>query len=249
MTSLPGRKQGLTINMSRQILRNRSALLVLAATAVLFWFSLAAIRPWQGLPFLTMPKRDNIYELPKNLPVPPDDGACNHLVGLRIPSLLLTSTRGGEVDLSSLRGRTVVYCYPRSGRPDQDIPKGWNEIPGARGCTPQSCAFRDHYQELQKLGARVFGLSTQDTDYQREAAERLHLPFGLLSDSSLTFTHALRLPTFEVEGMILIKRLTLVIDNGQIIKVFYPVFPPDKNAAAVIEWLRANQDEHQPLQR
>ncbi len=187
-----------------------------------------------------MHPRDNIYELPKNLPVPTDDGACNHLVGLRLPSLQLTSTAGGEVDLSSLKGRTIVYCYPRTGRPDQDIPRGWNEIPGARGCTPQSCAFRDHYQELQKLGARVFGLSTQDTDYQREAAVRLHLPFGLLSDASLAFTHALQLPTFEVEGMTLIKRLTLVIDNGRITKVFYPVFPPDKNAAAVIEWLSSN---------
>jgi len=141
------------------------------------------------------------------------------------------------VDLSSLPGRTVVYCYPRTGRPDEDLPGGWDEIPGARGCTPQSCAFRDHHAELQGLGARVFGLSTQDTAYQREAVERLHLPFELLSDEDLAFARALGLPTFEVEGMALIKRLTLVICDGHIERVFYPVFPPSKNADEVVEWL------------
>jgi peroxiredoxin len=130
-----------------------------------------------------------------------------------------------------------VYCYPRTGRPDQGPPQGWNEIPGARGCTPQACAFRDHFQELQALDAQVFGLSTQDTEYQREAAERLHLPFELLSDEHLAFAHALRLPTFVVESMTLIKRLTLIITDGVIEQVFYPVFPPDKNAEAVIGWL------------
>jgi peroxiredoxin len=234
--------------MSRQKLGRKPAVIVLAAAAVLVSFFLIAAyrRGWQRFgrgqpPQLAAPRNDNIYELPKNLPVPVDDGACNHLVGLQLPSVALTSTGGRRVDLSSLKGRTVVYCYPRTGRPDQEIPKGWNEIPGARGCTPQSCAFRDHYRELQALGAEVFGLSTQDTDYQQEAWQRLHLPFELLSDSALAFTRALRLPTFEVEGMILIKRLTLIIDSGRIIKVFYPVFPPDKNAAAVIEWLSANR--------
>jgi peroxiredoxin len=141
------------------------------------------------------------------------------------------------VDLSSLPGRTVVYCYPRTGKPGQDLPRGWDEIPGARGCTPQSCSFRDHHAELRALDTRVFGLSTQSTGYQREAAERLHLPFELLSDEGLAFAKGLDLPTFEVEGMTLIKRLTLIIDNGRIEKVFYPVFPPGENAEEVVAWL------------
>jgi len=182
-------------------------------------------------------RSDNLYELPQNLPIPVDDGACDHLPGLRLPSIPLMSTTGSLVDLAQLPGTTVVYCYPRTGRPDQEVPEGWNDIPGARGCTPQSCAFRDHYQELQQLGAQVFGLSTQDTAYQREAVERLHLPFALLSDAGLAFTHALRLPTFEFASMTLIKRLTLIIVDGQIVKVFYPVFPPDQNAATVNAWL------------
>ncbi len=184
-----------------------------------------------------MDRRENIYELPRDLPIPQNDGACDHLVGLQIPSVQLASTKGYEVDLSKLAGRTVMYCYPWTGRPDREIPKGWNEIPGARGCTPQSCAFRDHYQQLLAHGVRVFGLSTQDSDHQQEAVQRLQLPFELLSDSKLAFARALRLPTFEVEGMMLIKRLTLVVDNGRIRKVFYPVFPPDKNAVEVIQWL------------
>ncbi len=184
-----------------------------------------------------MPRSDSVYELPKDLPVPIDDGACDHLPGLRLPSVPLLSTAGRLVDLSSLPGRTVVYCYPRTGRPDQEPPQGWNEIPGARGCTPQSCAFRDHHRELQALGVEVFGLSTQETDYQREAAERLHLPFELLSDARLAFARALRLPTFEVESVTLIKRLTLIIRDGYIEKVFYPVFPPDAHPEEVIGWL------------
>jgi peroxiredoxin len=187
-----------------------------------------------------MARQDNLYELPKDLPVPIDDGAGNHLLGMKLPSVPLISTTGRVVDLAKISDRTVVYCYPRTGRPDKDPPQGWNEIPGARGCTPQSCAFRDHYQELRALGAEVFGLSTQDNNYQREAVERLHLPFPLLSDEKLTFTKALKLPTFEVEAMTLIKRLTLVIRNGLVEHVFYPVFPPDKNAAEVIGWLRKN---------
>lgn len=181
--------------------------------------------------------KHDIYRLPAGLPVPVDDGACDHLPGMQLPSVPLRSTAGTLVDLATLPGRTVVYCYPRTGRPNEAPPAGWDEIPGARGCTPQSCAFRDHYQELQALGARVFGLSTQTTDYQREAVERLHLPFALLSDADLTFTRALRLPTFEVEGITLIKRLTLIISDGRIEQVFYPVFPPDRNAAEVIVWL------------
>jgi peroxiredoxin len=184
-----------------------------------------------------MARSDNIYELPKDLPVPIDDGACDHLRGFKLPSIPLQSTAGRVADLSGLSGRTVVYGYPRTGRPDQEPPLGWNEIPGARGCTPQSCAFRDHYRELQSLGAQVFGLSTQDTDYQREAVERLHLPFELLSDAKLRFASALRLPTFQAESMTLIKRLTLIIREGTIEKVFYPVFPPDENAAQVVDWL------------
>jgi len=176
--------------------------------------------------------------LPKDLPEPTDDGASDHLPGTRIPPVALMSTAGERVDLSALPGRTVVYCYPLTGRPDRELPQGWDEIPGARGCTPQSCAFRDHHEELRALGARVFGLSTQSTGYQQEAVDRLHLPYELLSDEDLGFAEALGLPTFEVEGMVLLKRLTMVIDDGRIQKVFYPVFPPDKNADEVIGWLR-----------
>ena len=186
------------------------------------------------------PRTDNLYELPHDLPVPRDDGAGDHLLGMSLPAVPLASTAGRVVDLASLGGRTVVYGYPRTGRPDQEPPTGWNAIPGARGCTPQSCGFRDHYQDLQRMGVRVFGLSTQDTDYQREAVERLHLPFELLSDAALTLARALRLPMFEVEGMTLIKRLTLIVGGGRVEKVFYPVFPPDKNAAEVIAWLAAH---------
>jgi peroxiredoxin len=179
----------------------------------------------------------NPYELPDDLPVPEDDGAAYHLPGMRLPSVPLASTSGEIVDLSALPGRTVVYCYPMTGRPDRSLPAGWDEIPGARGCTPQSCSFRDHHAELRSLGASVFGSSTQDTEYQREAATRLHLPFALLSDSDLAFAGALGLPTFEVDGMVLLKRLTLVIDEGWIEKVFYPVFPPDRSAEEVVAWL------------
>jgi len=177
--------------------------------------------------------------LPPDLPVPKDDGATRHLGGLKLPSVPLAATDGSTVDLSALRGRTVVYVYPRTGRPGQNMPDGWDAIPGARGCTPQSCAFRDHYQELKELGvAELFGLSTQDTGYQQEAVERLHLPFEILSDEKLEFAQALKLPTFEVDAMRLIKRITLVIRDGAIVKVFYPVFPTDANAAEVVRWLK-----------
>jgi peroxiredoxin len=183
---------------------------------------------------------DHLSQLPDDLPVPVDDRACDHLVGLAVPSIALAATSGGSVDLAALDVRTVVYIYPRTGRPDQEVPTGWNEIPGARGCTPQSCAFRDHHAELRELGARVFGLSTQDTAYQREAVQRLHLPFDLLSDADLAFARALSLPTFEVDGMTLIKRVTLIIADGTIEYVFYPVFPPDRNAGDVIDWLKTH---------
>ena len=188
-----------------------------------------------------MPDTDNLFQLPPDLPVPVDDGACAHLPGLRLPSVPLPSTAGRVVDLAGLQGRSVVYCYPRTGRPDQKIPEGWDEIPGARGCTPQSCAYRDHYQELQALGARVFGLSTQTTEYQREAVERLHLPFELLSDERLALTKSLRLPTFEFASMPLIRRLTLIVSDGRIERVFYPVFPSDQDAGRVIGWLSRSE--------
>ena len=177
--------------------------------------------------------------LPPNIPVPEDDGATRHLTGIKLPDLALPATSGGPVNLSKLKGRTVLYIYPRTGVPGQALPTGWDTIPGARGCTPQSCSFRDHFGELKRLGvAQLFGLSAQDTAYQQEAATRLHLPFPILSDEKLAFTRALRLPTFSVDGMTLIKRMALVIDDGTITKVFYPVFPPDKNAEEVITWLQ-----------
>ena len=159
---------------------------------------------------------------------------------MRLPTITLRATDGAQVDLARLAGRTVVYIYPRTGRPGVPLPDGWDAIPGARGCTPQSCSFRDHFAELKALGvSNLFGLSTQDTDYQREAVDRLHLPFAILSDAGLQLTAALSLPTFEVAGMTLLKRMVLVIDDGVVTKVFYPVFPPDKNAGEVVAWLKA----------
>ena len=172
------------------------------------------------------------------LPVPFDDGACDHLVGLALPDLTLTSTDGGNVNFSDQQGLLVIFIYPRTGQPDVALPDGWAQIPGAMGCTPQTCAFRDHYAELSDLGARVFGLSTQDTAYQQEAAQRLHLQFPLVSDEGLDFINALSLPTFEAAGMVLGKRVTLVAHNGMIEKVFYPVFPPADNAGEVVDYLR-----------
>jgi peroxiredoxin len=180
--------------------------------------------------------------LPADLPVPEDDGAARHLAGMQLPEVALQATDGTQVDLARLADRTVVYIYPRTGRPGVALPDGWDAIPGARGCTPQSCSFRDHFAELKALGvAHLFGLSTQDTDYQREAVDRLHLPFAILSDAGLQLTHALGLPTFEVAGMTLLKRMVLIIDDGVIAKAFYPVFPPDESAAIVAGWLRASR--------
>lgn len=174
------------------------------------------------------------------IPSPVDDGAASHLVGMRMPSVPLAATDGTSVDLTSQPGLVVVYAYPRTGIPGIENPAGWDLIPGARGCTPQSCAFRDLFAELKAVGvSRLFGLSTQDSAYQREAVDRLHLPFPILSDEHLNLTRALRLPTFQTNGMTLLKRLTLVINDGKVEHAFYPVFPPDRNASDVIAWLSA----------
>ena len=176
------------------------------------------------------------------LPAPQDDGAVAHMRGARLTSLVLPATDGRAVDLSALSGRTVLYVYPLTGRPDRPLPAGWDSIPGARGCTPQSCAFRDHWSEMQALGVKqLFGLSTQDTEYQKEAADRNHLPFPLVSDAELRFATAHRLPTFEVEGMVLLKRMSFVVDDGVVSHVLYPIFPPDQNAQRVLEWLAAER--------
>jgi peroxiredoxin len=175
--------------------------------------------------------------LPADLPIPIDDGAADHLAGMRIPDIELPATSGAKVNLSKLGSRTVVFCYPRTGRPGEDPPEGWDEIPGARGCTPESCGFRDNFPAFQQRRIRVFGLSTQDTDYQREVVGRLQLPYEMLSDRDLRFATALRLPTFEVAGMTLIKRLTLVIDAAVISRVIYPVFPPDRHASELLSAL------------
>ena len=177
--------------------------------------------------------------LPADLPVPEDDGAADHLPGAAMPAVALPSTDGGHVRLDALgRGRTVLYAYPMTGTPGVDPPDGWDAIPGARGCTPETCAFRDHHADLADAGAAVYGLSTQTPEAQREAAERLHLPFALLSDAGLELTRALRLPSMAVDGTTMIRRVTLVVRDGRIEHVFYPVFPPDGHAAEVLAWLR-----------
>ncbi|MGN6746995.1 MAG: peroxiredoxin [Xanthobacteraceae bacterium] len=179
-------------------------------------------------------------KLPPDLPVPIDDGAARHLTGGRLPDITLPATSGPAVSLATLKGLSVVYIYPRTGVPGVDAPPGWDDIPGARGCTPQSCGFRDHFAELKALGiAQVYGLSSQDSAYQREAAERLHLPFPLLSDAELKLKSTIGLPTFSTSGMTLYRRMAIVLEDAVIVRVFYPVFPPDKNAADVMAWLRA----------
>lgn len=178
--------------------------------------------------------------LPDNLPRPEDDGGAAHLHGMRVPALSLHATNGRLVDLSALAGRTVVYAYPMTGVPNVELPAGWNDIPGARGCTPQTLSFQAEKDVFAAFGVAIFGLSTQTPDYQKELSDRLGLSFAVLSDAEFELTDALRLPTITVEGMRLIKRLTLVINDGVIEQVFYPVFPPNKSAAEVIDWLRAN---------
>ena len=182
-------------------------------------------------------------ELPDDLPVPEDDGACDHLVGMMMPDISLASTAGEEVMLSSLSGMTVLYCYPMTGRPGEELPAGWDDIPGARGCTPQSCAFRDASDQITALNARIFGLSTQDTAYQNEMATRLHLPFAVLSDAKYALSTALRLPLFEAGGMRLIKRVTLIISDGQITAVHYPIFPSHSDPEWVISTLSSLKEE------
>ncbi|KAB2912163.1 MAG: peroxiredoxin [Hyphomicrobiaceae bacterium] len=177
------------------------------------------------------------------IPAPVDDGAARHLEGLQVPDVVLAATNGTDVSLARIAGRVIVFAYPRTGQPGQiALVDDWDMIPGARGCTPQACAFRDLHKVLIEAGAaRVFGLSTQDKAYQQEAAGRLHLPFPLLSDEKLALTKAMRLPSMQVAGQTLIKRLALVIDDGRVTKVFYPVFPPDRNAGDVLAWLQQNR--------
>ena len=186
-----------------------------------------------------MARADDIHTIPEDLPVPEDDGAAAHLLNAAVPPIALKTTSGDTIRLDQLDGRTVLFCYPRTGRPDEELPPGWNAIPGARGCTPEACGFRDAHQQFSNLGVRVLALSTQPSDYQREMADRLHLPFPVLSDERLELTTALGLPTFETGGWTLLKRLTLVVDDGRIEHVFYPVFPPDGHATEVLDWLRA----------
>lgn len=188
-----------------------------------------------------MARSDDLHRLPDDLPIPVDDGACDHLPGMELPDLELPSTSGRFVPIRRLGEDYIVfYCYPRTGLPDQDPPGGlaaWDSIPGARGCTPQACSYRDHHQVLRARGAQVFGVSTQTTEYQREMAERLHLPFEVLSDARLELARALRLPTFIVAGIEVIRRLTLITRDGKIEACFYPVFPPDADTGRVLEWI------------
>ena len=184
--------------------------------------------------------RDDLYSLPPNLPVPTDDGAARHLPGRRMPGVTLQSTAGRAVRLDALgTGWTVLYCYPRTGRPEAGPPPGWDDVPGARGCTPQACRYRDHYADLRALDAQVYGVSTQTTEYQQEMAERLHLPYEVLSDAGFLLTDALALPTFEIHGIRLLRRLTLLVRANRIEHCFYPVFPPDADADHVLDWLRS----------
>ncbi len=180
----------------------------------------------------------NLNQLPTDLPIPQDDGAANHLVGMSVPTLVLAATTGEGINLGDIKGRLVIYCYPMTGQPNVALPDGWDQIPGARGCTPQSCAFRDHYQELQSLGAQVVGLSVQSTAYQQEMADRLHLPFPVVSDVDYQFQRALKLPTFVAAGMTLLKRITFIANDGVIEAVHYPIFPSDSDPAWVISHLK-----------
>jgi SsrA-binding protein len=175
------------------------------------------------------------------LPIPEDDGGARHLSGARVADVVLPSTAGGTVSLARVQGRTVLFIYPMTGTPGVALPDGWDEIPGARGCTPHTCAFRDLHAELRNAGASaVFGLSTQTLDQQRATADRLHLPFPLLSDAALAFGQAMGLPQMTVAGTAMLKRMALVLDRGTVTHVFYPVFPPDRNAADALAWIKAH---------
>jgi peroxiredoxin len=187
----------------------------------------------------------DLTSLPDGLPVPRDDGAAAHLAGVRLPPVTLAATDGSTVRLDALgQGRSVLYVYPLTGRPGVDLPEGWDNIPGARGCTPEACGFRDHHDDLCQAGAsRVYGLSSQSGDYQRELVDRLHLPFAMLSDPEFTVRNALGLPTFVANGIPLYRRLTMIIDDGSVEHVFYPVFPPDRHAEQVVDWLQAHPQD------
>lgn len=180
----------------------------------------------------------NLNELPENLPPPIDDGGAKHLAGAKLPSVSLLSTNGSSINVGALRGLTVIYCYPMTGQPNVALPDNWDMIPGARGCTPQACSYRDHHSDLRVLGAELFALSTQSHEYQKEMATRLHLTFPVLSDEALEFTESLSLPTFQSGTKTLLKRLTLVCRDSEIIHVNYPVFPPDKDVEMVIAFLK-----------
>jgi len=184
----------------------------------------------------------DLANLPTALPVPEDDGACSHLPGQALPHVTLASTAGRMVNLAELGVPTVLFFYPRNAQPHESIPEEWNLIPGARGCTPHSCGFRDLHQEFKMQGFQVFGVSTQDTDYQKELVNRVHLPFEILSDAKLELIKALHLPTLEYHGLRLFKRMAWVVENGRITRIFYPVFPPDKNADEVLDWLKTRRE-------
>lgn len=187
----------------------------------------------------------HLENLPIDLPVPVDDGACNHLLGISLPAISLPATDQTSISLAELAGRSVVFIYPRTGQPGKPaLVDDWDSIPGARGCTPQTCGYRDLAREFADLGYRVFGMSTQDPAYQLEMANRLNLPFPVLSDADLKLTRALSLPTFFATEQELIKRMAWIIEDGKIVKIFYPVFPPDKNASEVLTWVRAQTNRN-----
>jgi len=190
-------------------------------------------------------RTDNLFEIPSDIPIPVDDGAANHLVGRSVPAIQLRATSGALVNLGALSSKiTVLYCYPRTGRPDVEALGGtanWNAIPGARGCTPQTCGYRDSHEAFSQLGIVVYGVSTQSSEYQQEAVRRLNLPFALLSDERLELCSSLELPSFEVTGVKLLKRVTLIVSGGRIVQCFYPVFPPDSDAEEVLRWIRASR--------
>ena len=188
-----------------------------------------------------LPMSLNASDLPTALPVPKDDGACDHLPGSTLPAISLRSTSGRLVNLAEITPPTVFFFYPRNAQPHETIPEEWNLIPGARGCTPHSCGFRDLHAEFKALGFQVFGLSTQDTEYQKELVQRVHLPFEILSDADFKLVAALRLPVFDYHGVRLVKRMAWIVEGGKIVKVFYPVFPPDKNADEVLTWIKSRR--------
>lgn len=189
------------------------------------------------------PQEASWQSFPSDVPKPEDDGACNHLQGTTLPSVSLPSTSGSPVDLSKLSGLTILFCYPRTAGPNETVPDSWNQIPGARGCTPQACSFRDASSDFAEHGvARIFGCSTQDTAYQQELRERTHLPYHILSDEKLDLVSALKLPTFEFNGATLIKRMSMAIQDGKIVRVWYPVFPPGESAGEVLKWLKSREN-------